>query len=226
MVHKNVVCIWWGRKYSIDYVHRLYSAVKRHLHDPFNFYCLTDKPAEFEGSDIKARQLPSGREGWWNKLYLFQDPLYDIEGTILYLDLDVVILDELNSFFSYKPEESILAIKDSSPRLDTWNSSVVRFEAGQHSYVLNRFKDTEPVKYVNSDIVGYKVEGISFRGDQDWLTHCVPDWKEKLFPERWVVAYKRAGLGRANQSNPKIVIFNGKPDPHEVEHSWVLTNWK
>ena len=226
MVHKNVICVWWGDRYGIEYVHRLFSSVKRNLSGDFNFYCLTDKPDEFEGSDIKARQLPDGREGWWNKLYLFQNPLFDVEGTVLYLDLDVVIMSNIDSYFDYKEDLDIIAIEDSSPRLDTWNSSVLRFEAGKHPYILEKFKEDKPVAYINSDITGYKIDGESFRGDQDWITHCVPDWKDRIFPKRWTVAYKRAGLDLANKSGAKIILFNGKPDPHEVKHQWVLTNWR
>src|SRR5690606_8531328 len=102
----NVLCIKWGRKYGPDYVNKLHSMVSRHLHRPFRFVCLTD---DGEGIDprIEVKPIPAvgfdqfdQRQPWtfghgWLKLTSFADPLYDLQGRTLFLDLDIVIVDTL-----------------------------------------------------------------------------------------------------------------------------------
>lgn len=38
----NIYCFKWGSKYGPEYVNRLYNSLKRHLHVPFTFHCITD----------------------------------------------------------------------------------------------------------------------------------------------------------------------------------------
>jgi hypothetical protein len=51
----NVLCIKWGKKYGPEYVNKLHSMVRRHLHRPFRFVCLTDDAA---GIDPASRSSP------------------------------------------------------------------------------------------------------------------------------------------------------------------------
>jgi hypothetical protein len=43
----NVVCMKWGDKYGPEYVNKLYSMVRRHLHKEYRFICLTDTTIGF-----------------------------------------------------------------------------------------------------------------------------------------------------------------------------------
>ena len=40
----DVYCVNVGDKYGPEYVFKLKSAVERHLKQPHNFWCITDKP--------------------------------------------------------------------------------------------------------------------------------------------------------------------------------------
>ena len=53
MIH--VICSLWGKKYSVEYVNRLYSMVNRHLPTEFRFYCQTDIT---NGLNAKIEVLP------------------------------------------------------------------------------------------------------------------------------------------------------------------------
>ena len=70
----NVCCVFYGEKYSSDYVQRLYNMVQRHLTLPHQFYCFTDhiNLSNTVRGNIIYKDFPvKGFEGWWNKLQLF-----------------------------------------------------------------------------------------------------------------------------------------------------------
>jgi hypothetical protein len=218
----NLVCLKWGTKYPPEYVNRLYRMVSRHLHRPFRFYCLTEDP---QGLSEEIEILPlteTGLSGWWYKLSLFRDDFYGLEGDLLYLDLDVVITDDID-FLVDQPGE-FLIIRNWS-RNPMWNSSVMRFQIGRFSHIWDRFLERQ------QEIVD------SLNGDQEWIFHCVPD--AGTWPEDKIVSYKKSldskalplleklGLGRFGLKAPDfldtplrkgaaIIIFHGKPDPDDV----------
>jgi hypothetical protein len=178
----------------------------RHLSEPHNFICITDDPTGIVDGVIIKPITMANTEGWWHKLSFFSDPLYDLSGPVLTLDLDVVIVDNIDCFFDYPGEFCI--IKDYYEQ-NGWNSSIMKFEAGQHSDILEDFD----YKYVEADPKRYW-------GDQAWITECRPD--AMLWPESWVQSYKWQCLDEFKRfsipQDCKVVLFHGKPDPHEVMH--------
>ena len=100
MQNVNVVCVNWGDKYASEYVTRLHAMVSRNTTKNFKIYCLTDKPTAYQ-EPIVPIQLPTGLEGWWNKMLLFKPGVLP-EGEYLYFDLDVVIVDNIDCFFEFE----------------------------------------------------------------------------------------------------------------------------
>ena len=86
---RYILCLKHGQKYSADYVNKLYNMTQRHCTLEHEFVCITEDPA-YLLPGIQTIPLPKGLDGWWNKPYMFSKDL-PINGTILYLDLDVVI---------------------------------------------------------------------------------------------------------------------------------------
>jgi hypothetical protein len=68
-----------------------------------------------------------------------------------------------------------------------------------------------------------------YPGDQNWITECVPN--ATLWPSVWMVSYKRA-IRRRLWFNPppppdaRIVVFHGKPKPHQVRDRFVREHWR
>ena len=93
----NIVCVKWGKKYSAEYVHKLYSMLSRNMPVPFNFYCYTDDNTDLNG--LQTIPIESDLEGVWPKVELFN--LFG-EGDTMYFDLDVVILNPLERLCSVK----------------------------------------------------------------------------------------------------------------------------
>mgnify|MGYP000539581447 CR=1 FL=1 len=215
---RNVICMKWGSKYDALYVNRLYSMVQRNLTLPHRFICFTEHPeglAEgIEAKPLPALDLPDGLpERGWNKLTTLKDPLDDLQGDALFLDLDLLILDNIDCFF--EAEGEFLIINDwLYPNRVTGNSSIYRFRVNEHADVLDYF-----IK--NQDKVRAK-----FRNEQAYLSQAIHD-KGMLhyWPEDWCVSFKRQCMQKGLMGllkepkfpeKAKAVIFHGKPDPDQA----------
>src|SRR5262245_51167639 len=95
-----VACVWvrGNVPFTASYVFKLRSMVRRHIgieEGAWRFVCLTDRPGELPGVETRTIPTPSVRFGWWSKLELF-NPAHFADGEgVLYLDLDVLVLDRL-----------------------------------------------------------------------------------------------------------------------------------
>ena len=132
----HVVCLKWGTKYPPDHVNRLFSMVRRNLTVDFTFHCLTEDAV---GLDSDIHHLPletSDLKGWWYKLSLFRKEFFNLEGNILYFDLDVVITGNID-FLATMPGDFLICRGWSRNLM--WNSSVMRFEAGANADIWDSF---------------------------------------------------------------------------------------
>ena len=214
---KNVICIKWGTKFGPQYVNRLYNMVERNLTIPHRFICFTDN-AEGLVDGIEVRPLPFlNDEGLpekaWKKLGLFSNNLGDLEGEALFLDLDVVIRDNIDCFFENEGEFYI--IKDWDFENDIiGNSSVFKFIVNKHQDIIDNF---------------YK-EGADIRkrykNEQAFLSYQMKDkGLLKYWDKSWCVSFKRNCLQpfplnffkQPNEPmNAKIVVFHGRPNPEQA----------
>ena len=105
---KWIVCLKHGKKYNAYYVNKLYNMVKRHSTVSFKFACITENP-EGLNSDIHVLNLPmlGGTRGWWFKPYIFSNQ-FPLHGTILFLDLDLVIANPIDKFWDFEPDKNVI----------------------------------------------------------------------------------------------------------------------
>lgn len=99
----SVVCWYWGARYSEAHVHRLAAAVHRHLHVPFRFYCIADRP--LPGIEVIPMWDPRPRPDVnFRRLQMFSEEVAGLLGPrILQLDIDQVILDDLTPLITAEP---------------------------------------------------------------------------------------------------------------------------
>lgn len=213
-----ILCMKWGTKYGPEYVNRLYAMVARHLHGQFRFICLTDRNEgvrpEVECLPIPDLALPEGiPERGWKKLTTFEASLHGLQGTALFLDLDVVIVDDIDCFFEQSGE--FLIIHDWKRRWRiTGNSSVYRFRLGAHAGLLVEFRT--------------KQQEIrrKFRNEQAFIS----DWFHRqgnlsYWPDSWCRSFKYHCITRWPSNywrTPKIpdgariLIFHGEVNPPDA----------
>jgi len=231
-----ILCLKHGQKYSAEYVNRLYSMVKRNCTLPFTFACLTEDPAGIH-EDIEIIPLPSFLSGWWCKPYMFSKDL-PIKGTILYMDLDVVIAGNIDKLLTYQSmhwctiRDFTRAMRANWPK---YNSSIVRFQTGQLDFVWEKFKKE------------HKLIVRKYYGDQDYLYEATRLRQAMLYPDSWIQSWKwevrnsrefepggRRGSRRfkfeEHDAKPRIeccvCVFHGDPNPEHCTDKWVVDNWK
>lgn len=224
----TVACMKWGTAYGPEYVNRLYGGVSRHLSRPFLFVCFTDDAVGLDGA-IDVRPLPETgapitRDTRWRKLALLRDDLPDWQGTVLFLDLDLVIVNTLDPFLDHPGR--FCAIRDAHlfrPRpLRRWlrpsrdafyqrvaNTSVFRFTAGAHADVLRRYVDDHAAVIA------------AYRNEQEFLSDCVQTQSALSFwPDGWCASFKHHCVPRGPASfwraprcpaAARIVVFAGRP---------------
>lgn len=222
MAMVNVLCIKWGRKYGPEYVNKLHSMVRRHLHRPFRFVCLTD---DSSGIDPGIETLPipqvgfaefDQRKPWtfghgWLKLTSFADPLYDLQGRTLFLDLDIVIVDSLDPFF--EQEGDFIVIREWDKQDGTGNTSCYLYTIGAHRDALQHLADQYPASMAN------------VRNEQEYITgYLARQGKLSYWPEAWCRSFKRhcmpGLLGWFSEpfipEGARIIVFHGKPNPPDA----------
>jgi len=232
----NILCVKHGVKYPAEYVNTLYSMCKRHCSLDFNFYCLTDDAKGLD-KNIQIKNLPNTLAGWWSKMYMFANKL-DIKGQILYMDLDVVLANNIDHLFGYKRENWVIIrdfLRNQNKTWQKYNSSVIRFSAGTLDKMWQDFTQSQ------ADIQR------RFRGDQDyiyyWAQHNTP---AVFFPDEWIKSWKweirssrqwadggkvgnRTFKTIENVVPPKdccITVFHGDPNPSNCKDPFVVDNWR
>lgn len=93
----NIACVYKsGGDYGPEYVAAFSAGLTEYFAVNYKLFCLTDRPHEIEryAEPIELRHdLP----GWWSKIELFNQRAFR-DDRVLYLDLDVMIIDEINDF--------------------------------------------------------------------------------------------------------------------------------
>ena len=213
-----VLCIKWGRKYAAADVNRLHAAVVRSLAGPFRFVCLTDDPAGIDPA-VECFPIPfvhaerPGRDGGWRKLATFASPLYDLQGTALFLDLDLVVLRPIDELFALEGE-FLIAHDARLARDGIGNSSAYRFRVGAHPEFLDAFRaDPDRIIPAYRNEQAYLSERLRAAGlMQEWPAGWCVSFKHGCMPA-WPANYWRRA---ACPPEARIVFFHGHPKPEEA----------
>lgn len=245
--NRYVLCMKWGTKYGAEYVNRLYNMVKRHCTLDFQMVCLTDN-AEGIHPDIVCHPIPALNlpahlpERGWKKLTTFKPELYGLNGTALFLDLDIVIIDNIDCFFTHRAqhEDSVMIIRDwKKPWRMVGNSSVYRFKIGQNTYpnLLNYFEQ-------NFETIRQQV-----RHEQAFLSNYLREHHHlEYWDATWCISFKYHCLHKIplayfkpprQPEGAKIVIFHGEINPpdaiagrggkwyrHVLPSQWIADAWQ
>lgn len=229
---KWIVCLKHGTKYSADYVNKLFNMVHRNSTIDFKFCCITEDPSNLD-KHIKIVPTPQNSlSGWWLKPWVFSKEL-PLDGTILFLDLDIVIIKNIDNLWTYEPDKFCI-IRDFNRKhiagYNKFNSSVFRFVKGSMPYVWdNLIRDQKQSKQMH--------------GDQDWLFKQVKQ-NFAYWPDEWIQSYKWEIRSRSDiiiennkrrfkeaimpniNVNTSILVFHGDPKPEDVKDPIIVDNWQ
>lgn len=202
-----------GGVYTLEWVAKLQRGVARHLTLPHRFICFSDV-------DVPCERIPLLHDwpGWWSKLEMFRTP---IDGTVLYFDLDTVIVGSLDAIASH-PHTFTMAHEFYRPAL---LCSTAMAWSGDHSYIARTFAN-DPVDFAQHYDKMLPSEGRI--GDQAFIEDCVEraDTFRDLFGERSIASYKVHNCQDAPPADAAAVAFHGSPKPHQISDGWVPATWK
>jgi hypothetical protein len=237
----NIICMKWGHLYGPEYVNNLRAGVARHLQRAHRFVCFTDDGSglhrDVEVLPLPPLGLPAGAsDRRWQKLAVFRQGVGGLSGTTLFLDLDLVVVNSLEPFFEHagrfliirdddlfrrKPLRKIHAERDRFLH-SVGNSSVFRYEIGEHEYILDAYL-ADPAKAMAE----YEISQ-QFQSAQLALHGHLQYW-----PQGWCVSFKNGCVPRHVKSylrdpvvppGTHIVVFAGTPKMSDVlaggGHRW------
>lgn len=213
---RNVVCMKWGTRYPALFVNRLYKAVRRNLSGDLRFICFTDDPSELMFG-IEPRPLPHinipAPYQWlpWRKLSLWQPGLAELEGDVLFLDIDLVITGNLDPLFEYFAGAVCIAENWTQLGQGIGNTSIYRWRMGDYTEIYERYQADSAAIHAR-----YRVE-------QHYISDVITDME--YWPSDWCVSFKHSLLPKfpmnwiqtpSLPSETKIVAFTGRPDQDQA----------
>lgn len=205
---------------------------KRNSNVPFNFACITENTQGMDSAIIHV-PLPSYKlSGWWFKPWVLSNE-FPLKGTVLFLDLDLVIVKNFDYLWNYEKEKFCIIRDFNRHLIPTWNkfnSSVFRFESGKYRYVWdNLINNLDQIK--------------KFHGDQDWIYNQIKS-DYAFWPDQWIQSYKWEIRNRSEvirdengkrfksianpdiSSETSVLVFHGEPNPHQVKDPIIVDNWR
>ena len=212
----NVICLYYGDAYSVEYVANLSKAVAKFLTVPYQFYIMTDHCDDAALQQIGTIiPLPKNnyKRAWWHKLYMFSAES-GLTGTCLYFDLDIIVRGDLDCFVAQ--DLNLHIIHDfnrvNHMNVDLSNSSIVSWPHEKYRYLYEQFI-IDPSKYVHT-----------MHGDQDFIHKFAID--KQWYKIEWAVSYRWEYLtGRNYGPKCRAIVLHGKPKPHQLEDTKLLAQW-
>jgi len=167
------------------------------------------------------------KKAWWYKVQLFN--IENFSDQLLYFDLDIVITKNIDWMWQLDIDY-FWAAKDFRYLFDhrrvTINSSVMWFNVKRFGYIYDQFT-LETSK--------------NYHGDQDYIHATVPQTQRnfmdstKISSWRWEVfdggfnfktrKHIAPGTGATIAPTTDVIVFHGKPKPHEVTDIKILKHW-
>ncbi len=221
----KIVCVYKsGGDFTEQYVKALKVSLDKFCPVPYDFYCLTDLSYAVEKYSIIV-DLKHNWPGWWSKLELFNPvlPFNTSNETVLYFDLDVLILRDISNLVElirYLKYPMMLRSSDKLGEKNDWPSSSIMAWRGDMMqgvyYTVIQKGITEVIQkaYKNPSRAGQ-------RTDQGFIRTIInPNKFQDFLPEGYIV-FKYPDYVRNPKVIEKATILNwtGKPRFTEMGES-------
>ena len=156
---------------------------------------------------------------------------HGLKGRNLYVDLDVIVTGDCKEMWNYSNPNFVICQDFNRafiPNYTGLNSSVMAWSDSDMHWLYERFQE------------GRDQHILKHRGDQDFIQSEIK--QHKTWPREWAMSYRweiwRGGHknGRTSQYHNeelasviphdcKMVVFHGKPKPHEITEKILTKNW-
>jgi hypothetical protein len=210
----TVACVYWGNKFSLDYVYNLKAMVERNTTVDYNFICLTDR--NIPGVD--CRILRPGYEGWWNKMQIF-DEGQDLGERVIYIDLDTIITNNIDWLLEdrswFMGIEDVGAVNPHQPHLKgVLQTGVMSFDTAVNAFIWPTF------------VMSFESATQKYRGDGEYLSDIVNPYARVLLQNKYkgqLKSYKYDVYPGPPKKDTSIVCFHGRPSIEQAITTTVKT---
>ena len=200
----NIVCVKVGTKYKANDVNRLYRMVDLNMELPFNFYCFTDDEEGLLLPIKKKRVYDLPLHTYWWKMTVFDKTMWDNNNPTLYLDLDIIIQNDITRLFGLVNSELLRIgyigtddfiqkeeIKQGLLYYADVNSSIMLYHAQDMHFIYKKFMK-------NAEINMREYYGMC-----RYLTHRhAYDMTHLKYWDDWYSAWKAYPVGRKIKDSP------------------------
>jgi hypothetical protein len=232
----NCACVIHGTAYDWTYVTRLHSMLSRHLTPGVRLHVYTEPdrevPAHMVKHELANWNIGGPKQSWWYKMQLFNSEHY--QGPLLYFDLDVVIVQNLDWIWQL-PLDRFYAARDFKylwrPTNYDINSSIMWWDTTKFEHIWQSFK-SQPLRSIMS----------RYRGDQDYISAVIPQTERQFFPINRIQSYRwqcldggydfsrkrhlMPGTGTCLTDLTSVLVFHGQPKPAQIRDHVIEQNWR
>jgi hypothetical protein len=207
----TVACVWVKGHvpYPVEYVSRLEAMVQRWIDRPYRFVCVTDRPGQLP-TGVTPAVIPNQAPlyGWWSKVQLF-NPRVALQGRVLYLDLDTLVVASLAPILDYPAP---FALVPHAGKFDgmhgrqvvkRFNSSVMVWDAGTQAHLYKAWTPQVAAR---------------LWGDQDWIGEQTAPDAAVAMPAAWFP--RLSELGGSRPSGAAKVVLSKTPKNMEAARRW------
>lgn len=211
----TVACVLrMGGEFKPEHVSRLYASVLKHWPEGRpRFVAFTDAPdaAALGGCDCCTAHRPEVRPlvhrwfKWWAKMEMFA-PEHDDLGTVLYIDLDTIVVGDLTDLAAVA-EMTLLRDFYRGERLQ---SGLMMLTPAARARTWVRWIE-DPAKHARAH-----------RGDGEFL-HSIWNGRAKVWQDELpgqVVSYKVDVKSRGVPKDARVICFHGRPRPWDIPRLW------
>ena len=134
-----------GKRYDYNYVNNLLQFYKKTYKKNTRLICFTDNKKNIDNRII-CKPLPKIEipkeisKTPWRKLSVWQYPLENLKGDIFFLDLDLVITNNIDKFFTYKPGTFCVIENWTQIGKSIGNTSCFRFPVKKYKFIFDDFE--------------------------------------------------------------------------------------
>lgn len=233
----QVVTWKWGDLFGPEYVNKLQSMLKRHLHTEHTLHCITDNPDGLNPGICRHpmfedhADMSAGNRSCFRRLRIFDREMANMFGPrILQLDLDVVFTDDVTPLFT-RPDPLVLVEQTRANRRVTYNPSMLLMDAGILHSMWEKFHAAPKQTWYDAKSHGWACSDMSVINDYLDQHTTVP--RATWTTEEGVGSYWRDIMNAPAGHLPKglrAVLFYGHQNPSDaavLERSpWIEDHWR
>lgn len=233
----HCACVLHGTVYDWSYVEKLFNMIQRHLSGEIKMHVYTEPSRAVPDHMIRhdLQEWPGivgAKKSWWYKMQLFDSTHH--QGNLLYFDLDVVLYNDLD-WIRGLHSDYFWTLRDFRylQRSGTamMNSSFMYWNVARFDWVWRRFQSDNPLSVIRR-----------LAGDQDYLNQVIDisqrrfieDWRSQSW--RWQAwdggmdfrrrTQRAPGTGTRLNPEGSILVFHGRPKPHEIQDPVIQELWR